>query len=232
MLLSHCPLHTYLTFVQAHHYSNQCFFLFVHSTLILPLYRLITTLTNASFSLSTPHLSYLCTGSSLLQPMLLSHCPLHTYLTFVQAHHYSNQCFFLIVHSTLILPLYRLITTPTNASFSLSTSFSMLSFNASFSLSTPHLSYLCTGSSLLYSNQCFFLIVHSTLNQPMLLSHCPLHTYLTFVQAHHYSNQCFFLIVHSTLILPLYRLITTLTNASFSLSTPHLSYLCTGSSLL
>ena len=152
MLLSHCTLHTYLTFVQAHHYSNQCFFLIVHSTLILPLYRLITTLTNASFSLSTPHLSsfititnasfsfstphlsYLCTGSSLLQPMLLSHCPLHTYLTFVQAHHYSNQCFFLIVHSTLILPLYRLITTLTNASFS---------------LSTPHLSYLCTGSSLL-----------------------------------------------------------------------------------
>ena len=173
MLLSHCPLHTYLTFVQAHHYSNQCFFLIVHSTLILPLYRLITTLTNASFSLSTPHLSYLCTGSSLLQPMLLSLCPLHTYLTFVQAHHYSNQCFFLIVHSTLILPLYRLITTLTNASFS---------------LSTPHLSYLCTGSSLL---------------QPMLLSHCTLHTYLTFVQAHHYSNQCFFLIVHSTLILPL-----------------------------
>ena len=35
--------------------------------------------------------------------MLLSHCTLHTYLTFVQAHHYSNQCFFLIAHSTTFL---------------------------------------------------------------------------------------------------------------------------------
>ena len=180
--------------------------------------------------------------------MLLSHCPLHTYLTFVQAHHYSNQCFFLIVHSTLILHLHRLITTPTNASFSLYTPQLILPLyrlittltNASFSLSTPHLSYLCTGSSLLQPmllshctlHNLSYLCTGSSLLQPMLLSHCTLHTYLTFVQAHHYSNQCFFLIVHSTLILPLYRLITTLTNASFSLYTPHLSYLCTGSSLL